>query len=309
MNDRSNPLHRLHAAFVAARRRQVEAYFMQKGFPTSPERPYSLRTHSDWPFNIIVETVAHYISRLKKQRHEEGRSFALHNYVHHGLSSQAFSWNLLGPLIVDEQWHIIEELLTMAGVPFNGKITGAELELEDPTVFNEDRGQPTSVDMCFRSAPGDNIFVEFKYTEADFGGCSVFRDGDCDGLNPANDFALCYLHNIGRKYWTLAESYGLLSEKMRIDSLCSFATLYQAYRLVLFTLVKGGHFLLLYDERNPAFIMERNGIKRGLWVRVYESLPDSARDRCHALSVQSVLKVLESHKELDWLAELKVKYF
>jgi len=154
-----------------------------------------------------------------------------------------------------------------------------------------------------------NVFIEFKFTEKNFGGCSVFNNGDCDGRNPAKDFSLCYLHHIGRLYWKKMKVHGLLTKQMKNDSQCPFATLYQLYRLILFALEEKGHFLLLYDDRNPSFLVERDNIKRGLFNLVYESLPSKVQDKCHVLSVQSILPILQKHPELDWTNELKGKYF
>lgn len=119
----------------------------------------------------------------------------------HGLSSQALLLNLLGPLIVDRRWDLLTQVLQKANIPLQGEVAGAESEVENPKVLGEISGQPTSVDLCLYTTMRERVFVEFKFTEADFSGCSVFRDGDCDGRNPTQDFDLCYLHRNGRRYW------------------------------------------------------------------------------------------------------------
>ena len=80
------------------------------------------------------------------------------------------------------------------------------LEYEDRSIFKEDQGQPTSIDLVITS-PDDvpEIFIEAKFVEQEFGGCSVFQSGDCDGRNPAVNHELCYLHHIGRQYWSLMQ--------------------------------------------------------------------------------------------------------
>jgi len=278
--------------------------FKDQKFPISSRHPYILAKHSDWHKNILLDRVAQYFDIEIANRH-----FALHKWIHHGLSSQAFLFNLLGPLVVDKQWHIFDEILRQTGIRLSASITDAKFEVEDPEVFNELRGQPTSIDLCLYTGDIEEVFIEFKFTEKNFGGCSVFNDGDCDGRNPANDFNLCYLHYIGRKYWELMKKHGLLSKQIKRDSQCPFSTLYQLYRLILFAIEKNGHFLLLYDERNPSFLVERDNIKRGLFNLVYESLPSKIRDKCHALSAQSILPIVQKHPELDWTNELKEKYF
>ena len=292
-------------------KRHLAKYFKEKGKAVLARQPYVIKKRSaaDWHENIILERVWKYIEEQKREHYEHRQSFALHKYVHHGLSSQAFLFNLLGPLVVDQQWHIFDEILHQAGIQLAGTTTDAKFEVEDPKVFYEVKGQPTSIDLCLYAGDEEKVFIEFKFTEKNFGGCSVFNGGDCDGTNPANDFDLCYLHYIGRKYWELMRKHGLLTEQIKNDSQCPFSTLYQLYRLILFTLAKNGHFLLLYDERNPSFLVERDNVKRGLFNRVYESLPGNIKNKCYVLSVQSILPILQKHPDLDWANELKEKYF
>lgn len=285
-------------------------YFKDKNskdsrFPISSRHSYILAKRSDWHKNIILDRVALYFDIEIAKRH-----FALHKWIHHGLSSQAFLFNLLGPIVVDKQWYIFDKILHQVGIQLSTNITNARFELEDPEVFNEVKGQPTSIDLCLYTEDEEKVFIEFKFTEKNFGGCSVFNDGDCDGRNPAKNFDLCYLHKIKKlKYWELMKKHGLLSKQIKRDTLCPLSTLYQLYRLILFALEKDGYFLLLYDKRNPSFLLERDNIKRGLFNLVYESLPGKIQNKCHALPVQSVLKIIEQHSSLDWVDELIEKYF
>ncbi len=290
-------------------KRHLTKYFQNKGYKVYSTRGHILQNRSDWHKNIILERVSNYIKEQKDDRYKKRQPFPLHKWIHHGLSSQAFLFNLLGPLVVDRQWHIFDEILLQAGIQLSTPITSAEFEVEDREVFNEQQAQPTSIDLCLYARDEMKVFIEFKFTEKNFGACSVFNNGDCDGRNPANDFNLCYLHHIERNYWELMKKHGLLTNQIKNDSQCPFATLYQLYRLILFALEKKGHFLLLHDERNPSFLVERNNIKRGLSNRVYESLPTNIQNKCHTLSAQSILPILQRYPELDWTNELKEKYF
>jgi len=292
-------------------KRLLAKYFKDKGKPVLARQPYIIkkRSDNDWHENIILEKVWQYIEEQKEQRHEKNQSFALHKYVHHGLSSQAFFFNLLGPLVVDKQWRILDEIIRQAGIQLSTNITNAKFEVEDRGVFNEQQTQPTSIDLCLYIEGIEKVFIEFKFTEKNFGGCSVFNGGDCDGSNPANDSALCYLQHIGRCYWELMQKHSLLTKQMKRDSQCPFSTLYQLYRLILVALEKEGHFLLIYDDRNPSFLVERDNLKRGLFNRVYQSLPKNIQTKCHTLSVESILPILQKHPELDWVNDLKEKYF
>jgi len=289
--------------------RNIAGYYKEKGYATSLRYPWVLARRADWHKNIIVPEVWRYIEQQRRERRRKKVSMALHRWLHHGFSSQAFLFNLLGPLIVNEQWHILDEIVREAGIKLVGQISGADFELEDREVFNEARGQPTSVDLCLYTNNEEKVFTEFKFTEKTFGWCSIFNSGNCDGKNPANDFDLCYLHRTDKKYWLLMEKHGLLTEQLKMSLQCPFATLYQLYRIILFALEKNGHFLLLYDERNPCFLTEYDNNTRGLFNVVYEALPAAVREKCHALSVQSLLPILKKHKKLRWTSELEKKYF
>jgi len=289
--------------------RQLSEYFALKKYRVlSPSRSYILAKHDQWHDNIILPRVWEFVEEQKQERSERGETFALHKWVHHGLSSQALLSNLLGPLVVDRQWGVLDDVLRAASIPLSGQVTRAGLEVEDREVFHEWKGQPTSIDLALQTRDGDGVLVECKFTEKNFGGCSVFADGNCDGRNPASELDLCYLHHLGRRYWQLMEEHGLLSGRLREDTQCPLSTLYQLYRLILFALEKAGHFLLIYDERNPSFLAEGRGMKRGVYNRVYESLPKDVQQRCHAVSTQTILRVLDNHPELGWVAEFRDKY-
>jgi len=289
--------------------RNLARYYRDKGYAASLRYPWVLARRADWHKNIIVPEVWRYIEKQRRERRKKRVSMALLRWLHHGFSSQAFLFNLLGPLIIDEQWQILDEIIREAGIKLATGITNADFELEDREVFNELRGQPTSVDLCLYAGDEEKVFAEFKFTEKTFGWCSIFNSGGCDGKNPANDFDLCYLHHTGKKYWLLMKKHRLLTEQIKKSLQCPFATLYQLYRLILFALEKKGHFLLLYDERNPCYLVKQDDINRGLFNVVYESLPPGARRKCHALPVQRILPILKKHSELEWTAELEKKYF
>ena len=100
----------------------------------------------------------------------------------------------------------------------------------------------------------------------------------------------------------------MLAGSLVNDSQCAMTSLYQAYRLVLFAAEANGALLLLYDERNPAFVKDEDGLQRGLWERVLASLPKAVAQRCAALSIQQVVNVLERHSDSTWLDEFRSKY-
>jgi hypothetical protein len=222
------------SVWVEAQRRIVASYFNKRGVRTSGEG-YILDDRHEWERNLVDATLKDWLLELQKQRRETRRVFPIHKWIHHGLSSQALLINLLGPVIRGKQWLIFDEILKRAGLSLSGRVKNVDLEQEDRNVFNEQSGQPTSFDLACETDTAEKIFVEFKFTEAEFGGCSLFKDGDCDGANAAANHSLCYLHHIDRGYWKAMDRHELTGTVLS-DTTCPFAELYQAYRELLFAL-------------------------------------------------------------------------
>jgi len=293
------------ADWLPALRAQVAAYFAEKGLPVRSTAPYILAGGKQrWPLNIIDPEVVAMIRTIMAER-----PFPLHRWVQHGLSSQALLFNLIGPVLLARRWDVFDAVLGSAGIPLSGRVIDARLEEEDSSIFNEGPGQPTSVDLYLQTDQGDTVCAEFKFTEHGFGGCSVFERGDCDGRNPAGDFGLCYLHGIGRAYWLLMQKHGLITDSLEVSSICPFVTLYQAYRILIFALERGGHFLLIHDERNPSFAWTSTSMHRGAFALFCELLPTSAQRRCHRITTQKVVEILETTFPFSTLEEVKAKYF
>jgi hypothetical protein len=186
----------------------------------------------------------------------------------------------------------------------------AVFEYEDRSVFNEDSGQPTSIDLVIGApnVPG-SLFVECKLVETEFGGCSVFKSGDCDGANPVGNLSRCYLHFIGRRYWPLLSKHGFLAGPMSRDTTCVLANHYQFFRLVLFALEKGSTFVLLSDERSPVFFPKGQMGERGLMPLLLRYVPKQACTRVGRLSIQDVVtSIATSGRHDDWLIDFKLKY-
>jgi len=254
------------AQFERELREAAKKWFVSHSDSVSIKYPYILAEYNDWPQNIILSEVADYIQAERDKRQKVKSGFPLHKYIHHGLSSQAMLFNLVGPLIKRDDLQPLQQALEQAcGLVWPvGKIT-ASFEYEDRQVFNEDSGQPTSIDLVITGETGDGaLYIESKLVEKEFGGCSVFADGDCEGQNAASNHALCYLHHIGRQYWQRLDEFGFTQGVFKDSPVCLLAGYYQFFREVLFALARGGHFVLLYDERNPAFYRSSSVGQRGL---------------------------------------------
>jgi hypothetical protein len=291
-----------HVDFQMALRRAAKNWFKEKGLATHAKTGYILRSKDSWPDNIILPEVVELIQARRQ-------GFPLHKWVHHGLSSQAMLFNLIGPLIVRNDLEPLREALAAKGVELPDGALSATLEYENRAVFNEDAGQPTSLDLALHDANDvPVVFIEAKLEEKEFGGCSVFARGDCDGRNPSQDFSLCYLHHIGRSYWPLMEKYGFLDGPIGANLTCVFSTYYQFFREVLLALELGGQFVLLWDERNPSFECSGPHGKRGLMPFLLSLLPDAQRLRIKQVSVQEILAHIRSSGRHEWVGEFERKY-
>jgi hypothetical protein len=223
------------------------------------------------------------------------------------------AFNLLGPLIVRNDFAPLETALANNGIKWTGgKETKARFEYEDRDVFNEDVGQPTSIDL-YLEGEGGKLFIEAKLSEKEFGGCSIFVGGDCEGRNPYPDrLGTCYLHHIDRRYWKELKKYDFSHASLLNGAICPFANYYQFFREVLFALHhKDGTFILLHDERNPAFLRKDSDgtVQGGLWPFLYEAIPHSLRHRVGRLTIQSLVEeIQESPRHQDWIYEFKAKY-
>ncbi len=295
------------AEFENELRNSSTIWFEKQKFQVHNKMSYCLDSLDNWKNNIILSEVADYIENFKNESEKNNKPFPLHKYAHHGLSSQAMVFNLIGPLITRNDLKPLIDLLKSKGIANN--IENAQFEYEDRNVFNEDSGQPTSIDLVlFDTNMNPKIFIESKLVEAEFGGCSVFTKGDCAGGNPINDLKECFLHFIGRKYWSLIEKYGF-NEKIKNEKICILVNYYQFFREILLSIEKDGFFVLLSDDRSPVFNYQNGGKVRGLIPLLIEFIPDKYKDRIVLVTIQQIVQEIEcSGRHNDWINEFELKY-
>lgn len=137
---------------------------------------------------------------------------------------------------------------------------------------------------------------------------AVFKQGDCDGRNPSSELSRCYLHYIGRRYWTLLKKHGFLEGPLYSESTCVLASNYQFFREVIFALEKAGTFILLSDDRSPTFYYERNNEERGLMPFLLRFVPQSLRQHIGMISIQEVVQAIESSSRHEWIEQFRLKY-
>jgi POLQ-like helicase len=298
-----------HKVFEEKLHKSNANWFAERACDVNNRMPYLLERWEDWPKNIILPEVANFIQTEQKLRNDLGERFPLHRYIHHGLSSQAMLFNLIGPLVVQGNLAPFKLALEAVGISWPPEVVTPIFEVENRKIFNEDTGQPTSIDFVIQG--NDNtrsLFIEAKLVEREFGGCSVFQGGDCDGRNPYKNFNDCYLHYIGRRYWILLEKYGFLSGLTGISAICPLALYYQFFRELVFAIESGGDFVLLYDERNPSFYSDGLSGDRGLMPFLTQFVPEGIHSRIHSISIQQVIETFRCQEEFAWLPEFKKKY-
>ena len=297
-----------HRDFESVLQDTATDWFKDRGLSVSDRRPYILDEWEDWPSNIILPEVARYIQDERDYRRSQGERFPLHRFIHHGLSSQAMLFNLVGPLVLRDDLTPLMRVLADCGVAWpEGSIT-AIFEYDDREVFHEDTGQPTSIDLVISGDGMPCLFLEGKLVERRFGGCSVHERGDCDGLNPAHAFSRCYLHYLGRTYWELLDEHGFLSGSMLHDTTCFLTTHYQFFREALFAFQLGGSFIMITDERNPAFHAVGPGGERGLVPLLLSFVPPPLRDRVADITIQQLASAIKASAGHDWIEEFEQKY-
>lgn len=285
-------------------------WFNINKFEVSQRQKYILNSPDDWSKNIILPDVVGLINKDKIEAELKGESYALHKYLHHGLSSQALLFNLFGPLKIRNDFSPLRDAFLEQAIPFPDSIISNCFEYTDRKTFNEIKGQPTSIDFMIEGPKGTpKLFIESKFVEQEFGGCSVFKEGDCDGRNPiSNTSEMCYLAHLGRKYWELLQKHGFISGHIEHDALCILSVHYQYFREVLFALEQDGIFVLLYDERNPTFY-NGNYKDRGLMPLLITLTPDHIKEKIRSISIQQIVKKIElSSVHKDWIREFKLKY-
>ena len=283
-------------------------WFAAHNFPVSSKMSYCLNNHEDWPNNIILPEVVQLVKDDIAKNRDAQAPFPLHRYVHHGLSSQAMLFNLLGPLVVRDDFTPLKNALKESGVDWPTGDPFTKFEHEDRSIFNERQSQPTSIDFVIGDpSVSGAIFIEGKLVEKEFGGCSVFADGDCNGENPSSDFGLCYLDHIGRTYLPVLKKHLFLDGPISRDTACPFTNHYQFYREALFALERKGTFVLLADERSPVFWPSESP-DRGLWPMLMRTVPMTARESMAYVSIQSIVREIEASNRHPWISEFKLKY-
>lgn len=279
--------------------------------------PVFRRAHAD--MNLLLPPGAG--SRVRKEVTAMVPAAGRHRWFASMASSQALAQSVFGGLAVLGRLDVLEGLEAEDGRPaFFESSAGFALELEH-AVSTLGEPRPTSVDALLEGPR--RVAVEVKLTEADFGRCSRPR------LTPADDnfgrdhcdgsFSVqrgrgerCSLSEIGVRYWEYVPRLFLWSGSQD-HAACPVSATYQLVRNVLAACVaadgtldvQSGHALVVFDERNPAFLA--GGAAHSAWRAAIGALRHPHLLR--RVSWQKLASHLDHNSDLAWLAAgLRDKY-
>lgn len=253
---------------------------------------------------------------------------ARHRHFGSFKSSQALTQSVFGAVKAYRRLDLLENITSECDrQAFFHSSEGMNLELEKKVDRLKER-RPTSVDV-FLSGAQCRVAVECKFTEQEFSTCSrtdfkaLSRQGRsseyCDGNYRIQSGRThrCALTEIGIRYWEyLPHLFHWPSDQDHNP--CPFGSVYQLARNAMAASVipdgrvdtAGGHVLVVYDARNPAFGEGRKARKK--FARDQLETTEAA---CHVpglvrrLSWQRLLTAISRAPELDYLvAGLAGKY-
>lgn len=239
-------------------------------------------------------------------------------------SSQALAQSVLGNLAVHGHLHALADLKADEGEGLFGpaRLASDAFSMEHPVKFLGEVGQRiTKVDGFFSGEY--RVAIECKFTESEVGSCSRprltekddnFERDHCDGKFQVqrNRRERCSLTAAKIRYWEFVPQLFKWNAEIDLDP-CPLRKNYQLVRNLLAACAQpdgtavrnGGHAVLLYDSRNPAFDIDGDG------YLAYQDTREALRDpsllrRC---SWQRLVAHIRGKRVLPWLAdELSLKY-
>lgn len=237
-------------------------------------------------------------------------------------SSQALTQSVLGNLAICGSLYYLSELKDDEGIPLFGKeqISSDNFKMEHKINYLSEPRR-TSLDGYIS---GDyQIAIECKFTEPYVGTCSRprlkptasnYESEHCNGtytIQRARN-ERCSLTEIGVLYWPCVPTLFKWENDNDLNP-CPLNRNYQLVRNVLAAGVKpdgtvsvnNGHMVLIYDERNPAF--QNNGQGLIAYTEVQKTLQEPTMLR--KCSWQRIVQHIREKDNLSWLTEnLTIKY-
>ena len=237
-------------------------------------------------------------------------------------SSQALAQSVLGNLFVHNSLHYLSELIDDEGMDLFGK---AQISSDNFAMEYKENylGEPRSTSLDGYVSGNYRIAIECKFTEPEVGTCSRprlestvsnYESEHCNGAYSIQRARKerCSLTEIGVLYWRYIPSLFKWKNDNDLNP-CPLNKNYQLVRNVLAASVKPdgtvslnyGHAVLIYDERNPAFQNDGDGLIAYMETRKALQEPTMLR-KC---SWQRIVQHIREKNILSWLTEnLTLKY-
>ncbi len=237
-------------------------------------------------------------------------------------SSQALAQSVLGNLAIFGHLNCLSELQDEDGLALLGETqaTSGNFAMEYKINY---LGEPQRTSLDGYLAGDYRVAIECKFTEAEVGTCSRprltpansnFESEHCNGTysKQRSRHERCSLTEVGVMYWRYIPHFFRWDSEGDLDP-CPLSTNYQLVRNILAIGVNpdgqvsttGGHVVLIYDERNPAFQKGGDGFVAFEVTRQALYEPSMLR-KC---SWQRIVNHMRDEGILPWLTEqLALKY-
>lgn len=290
------------------------------------ERPFAQDGRP--PVFIVQEAWKNIIINPNASDQEKAALFQLipegehHKWFRSMNSSQALALSILGNLAIYNSLDCLSILLDDEGDSLFGSaiITSNNFSMEHKINYLGERRR-TSLDGYFSG--NYRVAIECKFTEAEVGTCSRprltpvdsnYESDHCDGSysQQRSRIERCSLTEIGVAYWKYIPAFFRIGNDIDLDP-CPVNKNYQLIRNILAIGVnedgsisdKNRHALLIYDERNPAFMKGGNGFNSYAEMRAALKRPNMLR-KC---SWQKITHCVRKNNVLPWLTDqLAAKY-
>jgi hypothetical protein len=245
----------------------------------------------------------------ERKRHKWFRSMS---------SSQALALSFFGNLVIYGELEWLRDLKAEDGRPAFGDAELAPYNFSmEHTIGNLNEPRPTSLDAYISGRY--RVAIECKLSETGFGDCSRPRlsQESPEFCNGSYSFQgkrknRCALSDIGVHYWEHVPALFDWPADKNYEK-CPLRHNYQLVRNVLAACARedgivstsNGHALIVYDQRNPEFVGQRDGAEA--FRLTHLGLKDGQNLR--KLSWQSIAALMRRNKKLPWLMDaLESKY-
>jgi hypothetical protein len=210
------------SGYIASIHASLAEFAREERLPMG-EHAHILHEKGLWPKNLWQP--------LESHRHRFPADADLHRWIHHLRSSQAFAFNLFGPLAVGWQW------AQAVWEPAFGKVRAVSFEYpadgdpdgDDPLEeCSPERPHRSRVDVRLDHGLNSTTLIEVKLTEPEFGTCSAAHDSANEFRETCTtpDLSLqeiadgCYLvRSAGRSYFRRIDGEGALLSAASLQEL------------------------------------------------------------------------------------------